>query len=92
MVVKRTFEQREIIELQKKRVEIEYGSVVKAKVRFVGSEHGEVSVKAGELELQCPDLEWTPNRIMFQLPDVQVLDDAEVLLTMFKASDDQSNH
>lgn len=85
-VVTQTIEKREIIAVEKRTLEIEVGSIVKAKVRFAGREEGEVTVKSGNIELSCRILEWTQNRVTFQLPDLQVQDDAEVSLTIFKAT------
>lgn len=76
----------EIVVVKKKLVEIEYGSVVTAKVRFAGQEEGEVTIQSGNLELQCPVLEWSPSRVTFQLPDIETPYDSEVTLTIFKST------
>lgn len=85
VLVSRTIEKKDVIEIER-RIKIENGSVVKAKVRFAGTEQGEVTVRAGDLELQCPIMSWSPNQVTFQMPAIEFLDDADVTLTIFKAT------
>lgn len=72
--------------VSRKLVEIENGSTVSAKVRFAGKETGEVTLRSGDLELQCKIVGWTPTRVAFELPTIEAISDVEVTVTVFSAT------
>lgn len=78
---------QEVLVVKKKRlVEIPAGSVVTARVRFAGIQKGEVTVKAGKLEFRCSIIEWSANKVTFQIPQIRMPEDVEVSLTIFRAN------
>ena len=65
--------------------EVPQGSAMRIKVNFLGNEPGVVFMTAGKLTLQCRVLEWAPTHVMFQLPELGLLDAAEVTIDVAKA-------
>lgn len=65
--------------------EVPQGSAMRVKVNFLGNEAGVVFVTAGKLTLQCEILEWAPTHVVFQLPNVGVLDPSPVTIDVAKA-------
>ena len=65
--------------------EVPQGSTMRIKVNFLGNEPGVVFMTAGKLTLQCRILEWAPTHVMFQLPEIGVIEASEVTLDVAKA-------
>jgi hypothetical protein len=84
-IVTTTVTKQEVIEIVEKLPEIQQGAVVRAKVRFAGQSAGEVTVKAGNLEMQCEILEWSANLVTFRMPRIDIVTDAECTVQVFTA-------
>ena len=65
--------------------EVPQGSTMRIKVNFLGNEPGVVFMTAGKLTLQCRILEWAPTHVMFELPQIGVIEASEVTLDVAKA-------
>jgi hypothetical protein len=66
--------------------EVPQGSTMRIKVNFLGNEPGVVFMTAGKLTLQCRILEWAPTHVMFELPEIGVIEASEVTLDVAKAN------
>jgi len=65
--------------------EVPQGSTMRIKVNFLGNEPGVVFMTAGRLTMQCRILEWAPTHVMFELPEIGVIEASEVTLDVAKA-------
>lgn len=65
--------------------EVPQGSTMRIKVNFLGNEPGVVFMTTGKLTLQCRVLEWAQTHVMFELPNIGVIEASEVTLDVAKA-------
>lgn len=67
-----------------KMAALQAGDTYRLRVDFLGKETGEVQLKIGTLKHKCEIREWSPNHVVFTLPEIDVLEESMATIEVFR--------